>query len=84
MASYVIRVNYPDGAVAWLRHGAVVGAGPIVRFGSKCLADINLEFIREGLDAGVTATVVRVAEGAPARRRASASAPADEQANREG
>lgn len=62
MPRYMIRVNYPDGAVAWLRHGSRIGYGPIVRFRSKRDADVNLDFICEGLDAGVTATVVRVAE----------------------
>jgi hypothetical protein len=63
MPRYVIRVNYPNGAVAWLRHGArTLEHGPIVRFRSKRDADINLDFIKEGLDAGTTATVVKVAE----------------------
>lgn len=69
MARYVIRVNYPNGAVAWLRHGPVVGVGPIVRFPNKLTADVNLDFIREGLDLGVTASVVRVAASVPKKRR---------------
>lgn len=62
---WVIRVNYPDGGVAWLRHGAVVGAGPIVRFTNRKTAQVNLAFIREGLDEGCTASVVRVADSKP-------------------
>lgn len=65
MARYVIRVNYPNGDVAWLRHGAVVGAGPIVRFPNKLTAEVNLKFVREGLDRGCTASVVRVGEPKP-------------------
>ena len=65
MARYVIRVNYPNGAVAWLRHGGRVGHGPIVRFPNKKTAEVNLAFIREGLDQSVTASVVRVADPKP-------------------
>lgn len=65
MARYVIRVNYPDGGVAWLRHGSVVGAGPIVRFPNRKTAEVNLGFIREGLEEGATVSVVRVADPAP-------------------
>lgn len=61
MPRYVIRVNYPNG-VAWLRHGPVVGSGPIVRFTSRKKAQEHLDFIREGLDEGCTASVVLVAE----------------------
>jgi hypothetical protein len=60
---WVIRVVYLDGGVAWLRHGAVIGAGPIVRFPNRKTADVNLDFIREGLDEGAVASVVRVAPG---------------------
>ncbi len=55
---WVIRVVYPNG-VGWLRHGPLVGSGPIVRFRDKKTADINLEFVRNGLDAGMVASVVR-------------------------
>lgn len=67
MPRYVIRVVYPNG-VAWLRHGCVVGSGPIVRFRDKKTAEINLEFVQEGLDEGVTASVVRVT-GKKARKK---------------
>lgn len=58
---WVIRIVYPDGGVAWLRHGARVGHGPIVRFTSRKTAEVNLDFIRQGLDDGVIASVVPVA-----------------------
>lgn len=60
-ASYVIRVVFPHG-VAWLRHGPITGVGPIVRFRDKQTAEVNLEFIREGLEPDAVASVVRVAE----------------------
>lgn len=59
---WVIRVNFPNGAVAWLRHGSVVGAGPIVRFRSKRDAEINLEMVTAGLDEGCIASVVPIAD----------------------
>lgn len=62
MARYVIRVLFPDGGVAFLRHGPVAGHGPIVRFPNKKTAEVNLDMIREGLENGATAHVVRIAE----------------------
>jgi hypothetical protein len=52
---------FPNGGVGWLRHGPVVGTGPIVRFPNKKTAEVNLDLIREGLDAGVVAHVVPIA-----------------------
>jgi hypothetical protein len=62
---YGIRVVFPDGAVAFLRHGPVVGSGPIVRFRSKRDAEVNLDFIREGLDSGAHASIFRITRGQP-------------------
>lgn len=76
MSRYVIRVNYPNGAVAWLRHGPVVGVGSIVRFPNKLTAEVNLDFIREGLADGAIASVVRVAPSPKKRRKEPASVPA--------
>jgi hypothetical protein len=56
---WAIRVTYPDGREAWLRHGASIGEGPVVRFGTKKLAEINAEFVSHGLPEGTTVTVVR-------------------------
>lgn len=55
---YAILVVYQNGQRAFLRHGAEVGAGPIVKFRSKRDAAINLEFIEQGLDGGASASVV--------------------------
>lgn len=76
MARYVIRVLFPDGGVAWLRHGPVIGSGPIVRFPNKKTAEVNLDFIREGLDEGCVAQVVKVA--APQRIAPPADARAEQ------
>lgn len=62
MARYAIRVLLPNGGVAFLRHGPVVGSGPIVRFPNKKTAEVNLDFIREGLEDGAIAHVMRIAE----------------------
>jgi hypothetical protein len=56
---YAIQVTYGSGAVAYLRHGATVGDGAIVQFRDRKTADVNLDFISEGLDDGATAAVVR-------------------------
>jgi hypothetical protein len=55
-----VRVTYPSGDEAWLRHGGTIGEGSIVRFRSKRLAELNVEFVREGLDQGTTVTVVKL------------------------
>lgn len=57
---WVVRVVYPGG-VGWLRHGDVVGSGPIVRFSSRRQAEAQAEMIRPGLDNGCVVSVVRVA-----------------------
>jgi hypothetical protein len=62
MARYAIRVVFPNGDVAFLRHGPRTGHGPIVRFPNKKTADVNLDLIREGLDDGAVASVMRIAE----------------------
>lgn len=62
MARYAIRVLFPDGGLAFLRHGPVTGHGPIVRFPNKKTAEVNLDMIRAGLDEGVVAQVMRIAD----------------------
>ncbi len=59
-AKWAIRVTYPSGQEAWLRRGSRIGVGPIVYFGTKQLAELNVEFIREGLDDGTVVAVVRM------------------------
>jgi hypothetical protein len=60
---YGIRVVFDNGAVGFLRHGPVVGSGPIVRFNSKRDAEVDLAFIREGLEAGAHASIFKILPG---------------------
>ncbi len=57
---YVIRVIFQNGDVAFLRHGPVIGSGPIVRFPNRRKAEEQLAVIREGLDEGVVAQIVPI------------------------
>jgi hypothetical protein len=59
-ARWGIRVVFANGVVGFLRHGPVVGTGPIVRFHSRRDAEVNLSFIREGLDEGATASIFKI------------------------
>lgn len=68
MPRYGIRVVFDTGAVGFLRHGPVEGSGPIVRFRSKREAEINLDFIREGLDTGAHASIFQILNSPSARR----------------
>jgi hypothetical protein len=56
---FAIQVVYVSGDVAYLRHGGVAGAGRIVQFRDRKTADVNLDFIRQGLDEGTVVSVVR-------------------------
>jgi hypothetical protein len=60
MARWGIRVVFTDGRVGFLRHGPISGTGPIVRFPNKKTAEVNLDFIREGLDADATASIFKI------------------------
>lgn len=62
MARYAIRVLFPDGGIAFVRHGPVIGHGPIVRFPNKRAAEADLALIQAGLDDGVVARVMRIAD----------------------
>lgn len=69
--SWKIRVTYPNGDEAWLRHGSRIGEGPLATFASRKLADINADFIKQGLDADCTVTIVK-------QRKVEASGPSTE------
>ena len=62
MARWGIRVVFANGAVGFLRHGPISGHGPIVRFPNKKTAEVNLDFIRDGLEAGATASLFKILE----------------------
>lgn len=55
---WAIRVTYPSGEEAFLRHGSRIGAGPVATFGTRKGADINAEFVMQGMEAGTVVTVV--------------------------
>lgn len=61
--SWAIRVTYASGRTAFLRHGHVIGRGPMVTFHSKAQADAQAAFLREGLHAGETVTVITRSHG---------------------
>jgi hypothetical protein len=61
--SWAIRVTYANGRTAFLRHGGVIGRGPIVTFHSKAKADADAAFLRHGLDAGDVVTVIERSHG---------------------
>lgn len=60
---WAIRVTYPDGRGAFLRHGPRPGYGAIVNFHSKAQAEERAAFLREGLDAGDVITVIERSHG---------------------
>lgn len=61
MARWGIRVVFPDRrGVAFLRHVPISGKGPIVRFPNKKTAEVNLDFIREGLESGAVASIFKI------------------------
>ena len=61
--SWAIRVTYANGREAFLRHGGVIGRGPIVTFHSKAKADRDAACLRDGLDAGDIVTVIERSHG---------------------
>lgn len=61
--SWAIRVTFASGREAFLRHGGVIGRGPIARFHSKAKADDQAAFIREGMDAGDVVAVIERSHG---------------------
>jgi hypothetical protein len=60
---WAIQVIFKSGDVAYLRHGSRIGAGPVATFSSRKTADINRDFIVNGLDAGDIAAVVAYRKG---------------------
>lgn len=68
-SKWAIRVTYPSGDEAWLRHGSRIGEGPLATFGTRKLAEINAEFVSQGMDAGTVVTVVRRGVEPPNSRR---------------
>lgn len=61
--TWAIRVTYTNGRDAFVRHGGVIGRGPIATFHSKAKAEEQAAFVREGLDAGELVTVIERSHG---------------------
>ncbi len=61
--SWAIRVTFANGKDAFLRHGGVIGRGPIATFHVKEKAEEQASFVREGLDAGDVITVIERSHG---------------------
>ena len=61
--SWAIRVTFANGKDAFLRHGGVIGRGPIATFHSKQKAEAEAAFIREGMDAGDVVAVIERSHG---------------------
>lgn len=61
--SWAIRVTYANGGTAFMRHGGVIGRGPIATFYSKAKADAQAAFLREGLDAEDVIAVIERSHG---------------------
>lgn len=55
---WAIQVVNLDGDVMYLRHGNRIGMGPIATFGTRKLAEINRDFIAQGMDDGEVVSVV--------------------------
>ncbi len=61
--SWAIRVTFANGKDAFLRHGGVIGRGPIATFHSKAKAEEEASFVREGLDTGDVVMVIERSHG---------------------
>lgn len=61
--SWAIRVTFANGRDAFLRHGGVIGRGPIVTFHSKAKAEQEAAFVREGCSSEDVVTVIERSHG---------------------
>lgn len=60
---WAIRVTYPSGQEAFLRHGVTAREGAIVTFKTRRDAELNAEsMVKPGLDDGCVVAIVRVAK----------------------
>lgn len=71
--SYAIRITFANGKEALLRHGGVIGRGPVATFHSKMVAEREAAFVREGCASEDTVTVFERSHG-----RRTKGAPSDE------
>ncbi len=57
---WAVRVTYADGDEAFLRHGAMIGEGPLVPFRTREAAAKRAEELRPGLNEDDVVSVVRI------------------------
>lgn len=71
--TWAIRVTFANGRDAFVRHGWVIGRGPIATYRTREQADKDADFVRQGLDAGDTVMVIERSHGrqSPAAGRSS-------------
>lgn len=65
---WAIRVTFANGKDAFLRHGGVIGRGPIVTFHSKAKAEREAAFVRHGCSSEDVVTVIERSHGRLADR----------------
>lgn len=61
--SWIIRVTFPSGKDAFLRHGGQIGSGSIATYHSKQKAEEAAAFLRQGMDAQTIVTVMARSHG---------------------
>jgi hypothetical protein len=57
---WAVRVTYPSGEEAWLRHGALVGSGSIVAFAKPAPGGAGGPFLSMGMEDESEVTVERM------------------------
>ena len=61
--TWAIRVTFANGRDAFVRHGGVIGRGPIATFYSREKAEEQATFIRQGMEPGDVVTVIERSHG---------------------
>lgn len=61
--TWAIRVTFADGRDAFVRHGGVIGRGPIATFHSKAKAEEQAAFVRQGMETGDVVMVIERSHG---------------------
>jgi hypothetical protein len=61
--SWAIRVTFANGKEAFLRHGGIIGRGPIATWHSKAKAEREAAFVCEGCSSEDVVTVIERSHG---------------------
>jgi hypothetical protein len=61
--TWAVRVTFANGRDAFLRHGGVIGRGPIATYRTKAQAEDAAALLRVGLDAADTVIVIERSHG---------------------